>query len=67
MHRRQRLRHGLLHMVTRLEGCELRYTEWVRYEGERANWAPTWDAVYTGGSCTTMHATARQQTLVGIP
>ena len=54
-------------MVTRLEGCELRYTEWVRYEGERANWAPTWDAVYTGGSCTTMHATARQQTLVGIP
>ena len=33
-------------MVTRLEGCELRYTEWVRYEGERANWKPTWDEVY---------------------
>ena len=33
-------------MVTRLEGCELRYTEWVRYEGEVANWAPTWDVIY---------------------
>jgi len=33
-------------MVTRLEGCELRYTEWVRYEGERASLGPTWDAVY---------------------
>ena len=32
-------------MVTRLEGCELRYTEWVRYEGKVANWAPNWDAV----------------------
>ena len=33
-------------MLTRLEGCEVRYTEWVRYEGKSANWAPTWDTVY---------------------
>ena len=25
-------------MLTRLEGCELRYTEWVRYEGKSAGW-----------------------------
>ena len=29
-------------MVTRLEGCELRYTEWVLFAG----WGPNWDVVY---------------------
>ena len=33
-------------MLTRLGGCEVRYTEWVQYDGATANWAPTWDTVY---------------------
>ena len=33
-------------MLTRLEGCEVRYTEWVRYEGKSAGWAPSWETVY---------------------
>ena len=33
-------------MLARLEGCELRYTEWVRYEGKSAGWAPNWEEVY---------------------
>ena len=29
-----------------LTRCELRYTEWVRYEGKSAGWAPNWEEVY---------------------
>ena len=54
-------------MVTRLEGCELRYTEWVLYAG----WGPNWDVVYGkelyNHSCYCSPTDHRRHTVTNVP
>ena len=53
-------------MVTRLEGCELRYTEWVLF-----GWRPNWDVVYGkelyNHSCYCSPTDHRRHTVTNVP